>query len=634
VQYKVFATFEDPRLPAKYVGAGDDDRGEELMQGVAEGYSSLTPDQKETIAPFMLPPYAEESWVSHQVGQGAFPQGGPCPTCPGGVWSTISAAGDKVLIWWQNRYPQDEQRSQQVANELTQRIWPTLTEYMGREPLSDSGEPNNGGDGRLDVYLVDLVVNMGGGHAPYDLADRTATPCDASPGYVLLNRKASGQLLNSYAAHELMHAVHSAFDASEACLDLHWWAEASATWAEDLVYPQVNTEHSRTRAFSNPQRPLHSLGGYDAYVFPFYLTNKFGANTLRQVWENLAAMTWDQAVQAATPGLSEAWPEFGVSLWNRPPVDQLTTWDGIPHKVRPRTLESSSMFGSVTLGVTGASSREVPAEFNGLAPLSNQYYQFVFSDPEARFVRISNPHSEAPFVAAHLLRRVNGVWELERMDSAAGFCRDVPGEEIEEAVLILSNYHRSQVADHNTNALVTLQDGCGWYGDVSHESSTSYDRTVGGKHSVLSELVSSEAQGLQFLPAEADGALQRFETGPATLHWTVTGSSSVATGPNTVTCEWQGEGTIDLEAGAGELRFTGTAGSPQYELLVHGIPIVEVPRTCTNQQPTTQDVAIIWMESGSPRPAASDELTGEFSRTAGDASQSWQWVLTNTAWES
>lgn len=33
--------------------------------------------------------------------------------------------------------------------------WPNLVgQLMGRGPSDDSAEPNNGGDGRLDVYLV------------------------------------------------------------------------------------------------------------------------------------------------------------------------------------------------------------------------------------------------------------------------------------------------------------------------------------------------------------------------------------------------------------------------------------------------------------------------------------------------
>ena len=56
------------------------------------------------------------------------------------------------------------------------------------------------------------------------------------PTYIYVNRGSGADT----AAHEIMHAIQDAFDA---CED-PWLKEATATWAEDKVYPR--TKPNRT----------------------------------------------------------------------------------------------------------------------------------------------------------------------------------------------------------------------------------------------------------------------------------------------------------------------------------------------------------------------------------------------------
>src|SRR6266508_1571207 len=68
--------------------------------------------------------------------------------------------------------------------------------------------------------------------------------------------KSNEKHLLATVAHELMHAYQFAFKISN-CGDFRWFEEATATWAEDYVYPDDQDEHDYAGAFlEHPSRPL------------------------------------------------------------------------------------------------------------------------------------------------------------------------------------------------------------------------------------------------------------------------------------------------------------------------------------------------------------------------------------------
>jgi hypothetical protein len=100
--YKVFAAFDDQRLPAQY--RGDDSRAFEapVMGDVSAGWAALKPATRALLAPFFQPPLYRESWYG-QRRHGAVPgmiaanDPGPDPI-PDGNWRTISALGGKLKV--------------------------------------------------------------------------------------------------------------------------------------------------------------------------------------------------------------------------------------------------------------------------------------------------------------------------------------------------------------------------------------------------------------------------------------------------------------------------------------------------------------------------------------------------------
>ncbi len=82
------------------------------------------------------------------------------------------------------------------------------------------------------------------------------------------------------AAHEYFHAVQFAYDAFEDS----WFMEATATWAEDEIFDDINDnlQYLRRGPLRRPQVPLDKfeLGGlhqYGDWIFFRYLTEQFPA---------------------------------------------------------------------------------------------------------------------------------------------------------------------------------------------------------------------------------------------------------------------------------------------------------------------------------------------------------------------
>jgi hypothetical protein len=198
------------------------------------------------------------------------------------------ADGDGVPDWVQT-----------TRTEL-QRAWRVEVDAYGyRAPEPDGTSPNNGGDGRLDVYLADTGADHLYGYCTTDDPDWWDFAADLSAYCVFDDDFSPTQFgapaldgLRVTAAHELFHAVQFAYDFGED----PWLMEATATWMEDEVYDGVddNLQFLDASPLSHPHRPLDS-GVYGPWVFFRFMAEYFGTpafdrpEVVRQVWERADA---------------------------------------------------------------------------------------------------------------------------------------------------------------------------------------------------------------------------------------------------------------------------------------------------------------------------------------------------------
>lgn len=195
-----------------------------------------------------------------------------------------------------------------------------------RAPLGDGDYApcaSNGGDARLDVYLIGFPSGADGS-AGTDTCAGSPLTCS---GFILLENDFASSGYSSFeeaartvAPHELFHLVQDAYDAQ---ID-RWWAEGTAQWAADRLHPELeDLERFLPTFFANPGRALDASAGgvtnawlYATAIWPVFLTQRFGPQHVRDVFEAVAAGSSPvlQAVEdtatAAGDSLAQSFVDF------------------------------------------------------------------------------------------------------------------------------------------------------------------------------------------------------------------------------------------------------------------------------------------------------------------------------------
>ena len=148
-----------------------------------------------------------------------------------------------------------------------------------RAPKPDKGR---GGDSKIDIYIENLDPGLYG----YCTTDQKVEPprfdvwayCVVDNDYVGFPSNTPQQNLQVSAAHEFFHAVQFAYDIREDA----WFLEATATWAEDELYDDVNDnrQYLRVSPITRPKNSLDKFSGsfpYGTWSFIRYLTERYPA---------------------------------------------------------------------------------------------------------------------------------------------------------------------------------------------------------------------------------------------------------------------------------------------------------------------------------------------------------------------
>jgi len=375
----------------------------------------------------------------------------------------VDGAGGRVRVWYHTDHQAtDRATAGHIASELETVIWPRVTALMdNRQPVSDAGLQNNGGNGRLDVVLLDLEY--------YGLAAPIVpqgSKCINTAIYLEIDRSLSGNILDGTIAHEFMHIVQWTYQASCWPDEYLWMDEATATWVEHYVYPGYDTEHEYvSEVTDHPEESLDStarLHTYGAYLFFFFLHEGYSERWIPAIY---AAGTTNNSLLAVENGLGAAgstslaarWPEFARRLWNQAPVDQFNNWDAIVEHAK-----AGRQVMKPALAAVPDDTLQMPAE---LPHLSSRYYHIMFTDDRVRSVSFMNglkyklvrnttadglvyiepvalPEADTKGLNIQIIYRVRGN-DFETIDvtdaAAFDFCRDQAAGRVDEMVVIFSN---------------------------------------------------------------------------------------------------------------------------------------------------------------------------------------------------
>jgi hypothetical protein len=162
-------------------------------------------------------------------------------------------------------------------------------------PPADCGE---GGDSRLDIYVVDLLNSPGIGIAVPEgvIGDNPATErveYFATYSYLIVENdmdfmsdNAALDLMTSTVAHEIHHNIQFGYDFND---DFFGFYEAGATWVETLVYPTSNSVYEYTPdVLSRPDMCIGrdtNLRQYGEWVMIDSFARDLGVESYQYIWE-------------------------------------------------------------------------------------------------------------------------------------------------------------------------------------------------------------------------------------------------------------------------------------------------------------------------------------------------------------
>ena len=424
ISYKALAVFGDERLPEEYRGYDTGLDGTSAMTELVINFEQLPQETQEMLQPFLLTPTEPGSWYERVM-----EQQGELETAAI-QWGTVNGKTAKVKVWWDNgNFPQDRTKAQQIVDALDSTIWPKLTGLM-KEPLPDCGAScaRGGGDTRLDIYLVFMGSDLDGLTTGFGTVP--------TPDFVTIKRTLpSGAELLSVVAHEFMHTIQDAYPAASFD-EYDWLYEATATWAEDYVYPNVDREHGFASSFlSTPETPLEDREGvheYGAYLFFLYLRGKLGQpELLKSIWENASNANSLAAINSVIPGgFAAHWHEFARLNYNKPPITDYQTRDNLHEAATVKNVP-----------VTDAAVRPLSTNAKHLSAL---YWNLAFTNSEIRSISFDNPYAAGGWPTAKIQAIVKIAGQEPRVEDWTAtakkkFCRDRAEENVESIVLIISN---------------------------------------------------------------------------------------------------------------------------------------------------------------------------------------------------
>jgi hypothetical protein len=217
---------------------------------------------------------------------------------------------------------------------VAERVYAVENGALGwRRPRSDGAR--GGGSAKTDVYLKELGGRLFGYAAPdRPSPSRGRRRPRRLSGYLVLDNDYSRlqfphtvQLrdLEVTVAHEYNHVLQFGYDAYQD----PWFAESTAVWMEDQVYPAIDDYLRYVRRWVQLfNRPLtaSSVREYGSAVWNEWLAHRYGPQIVREAWRRaihtrpagFAAGAYDSAIRAAGgPGIAPDFARFArdVAEW-------------------------------------------------------------------------------------------------------------------------------------------------------------------------------------------------------------------------------------------------------------------------------------------------------------------------------
>ena len=340
-QYRAWALFGDPRLPEIYDGSGSIGEDNALFDQIAESLDDLPPDQAADLERYLLRPSDPGSaWSSPPGAQSAGTrlaavrvaqddEESESQSCSEPRkwffedWSPNGSADVGFRVWACGPTKAIVQDYLNKVIAVGSRLWPGMTyeepDGMGL-PVSDAGAPQNDGNGKVDVYLLDpiaecrkrgddcqKITGLGVAAAKKDDPSHCAVagfPEKGCSAYMLLGLgRLDSPAFASDFAHEFFHVLQISHNG---VVGITWYHESSAVWAE-WFFERDSGKPGAYRHYQAYQGENRSMLWYDydttiqyrPWAWPLFQAIEEGPSNVFETWVAIEPVTLKSELDAA-----------------------------------------------------------------------------------------------------------------------------------------------------------------------------------------------------------------------------------------------------------------------------------------------------------------------------------------------
>lgn len=452
--YKVYADTGDPALPTRFGPVAPTFDAAPGLDLAARQWDSLSRSTQQALTPYFTPP----GYGITSARDGSSSRAAPCPNRPldHEIWSSIDT--EHFRFWYFTRNPRPDvlnlpdpavsRAAAEAIAAVAEHVY-DLETSLWREPLSDAGVPCNGGDGRVDVYLMRGNAKALAQVRPYPPGDT------GRPGWMYIDP--TKPHLRDVFAHELAHVIQLAYeyprsDDPLASLEYGWLEEASATWAIDYVYPGDDYEHRFDGYLREGHAvPLGECGtnsgcdrGYRDWIFFYFLTQHLqDAGVMTRIWDNVETMKSVAAIDRAVGGqFASLFAAFALRGLNRANYDDFRSWDGFTAQLR--VGPGAVPYEEIELDGKARRTWQLPGHHDRRQVYARSYKldQYEVTDPDVRRIELrdfgfdgdttsSDVRIKAWIELADGTHRTEDWTDLDEVE----FCRDRAAEDVQRLVL-------------------------------------------------------------------------------------------------------------------------------------------------------------------------------------------------------
>ncbi len=359
-----------------------------LLKEAAQNYDSWSDEAREYVQMFLKRP-TDTSNAWPWDGEPSFYLPAPVLSFEPDV-GTYPAIGDKFKFWYVTHTDADGGGTSHETNldyvktmaSAFDTVYATTINTMGYPvPPDDSAASDNGGDSKLDIYVMDCgAYNIYG----YTVSEGSGS---SSPSFMVMDNDYSEFLayndteeeaMQVTAAHEFHHVIQFGINIDASA----WIMEATSTWMEDQVYDDIDDNlqylNSSVGFFLNPHQSIDSeFQWYNSWILLEYMETKWDQDTVKNIWLNYLTII-DDGTTAVVSAIEDEGDSFQTAFKDFSTVNFDQQGFYTNHSLYNTVYISNEASGiGYNLGYTSASSNIFESGTIAISHLATQYFKLT-----------------------------------------------------------------------------------------------------------------------------------------------------------------------------------------------------------------------------------------------------------------